>query len=451
MLVHICCSVDSHFFISELKKMYPNDEIIGFFYDPNIHPRAEYELRFLDVKRSCDKLGIRLYKSAYEYGKWLTRVKGFEVEPEKGARCEICFAMRVEKCVNFALKIGANTITTTLLTSPKKSMSQLIEALQRECAKKSLKFIAPDFRKNGGTQRQFELAREQMLYHQNYCGCEFALMRQRAERGFIDELMSPITRQVLPGSIEARLKFYKNLIKLEKRGVKFRILREKFLNYRLLSAKVSANDEAIATHILFYSHFKNAKTQFLQDKNLSGAFENFKDEVIFWDFDFFNFVLSAKFRDYDEALAKFRALKTSENLGKNSNLHENLSLNSREISNSNLSENSAKISSKNKLNLAKISSEIQSNLSPNLAQISSEIQPNLSKNSAQIPRKKFQNFKQFLKKPLSVDAEISLRLRLFGAYHLSPIIICEKIPHGKIKITAKSEIYFDVREKIVKI
>ncbi|WP_413227512.1 epoxyqueuosine reductase QueH, partial [Campylobacter coli] len=42
-------------------------KIIGYFYDPNIHPLSEYELRFLDVKRSCDKLGIKLYKGEYEY------------------------------------------------------------------------------------------------------------------------------------------------------------------------------------------------------------------------------------------------------------------------------------------------------------------------------------------------------------------------------------------------
>lgn len=50
MLVHICCSVDSHYFIEELRKTYPDEKIIGYFYDPNIHPLSEYELRFLDVK-----------------------------------------------------------------------------------------------------------------------------------------------------------------------------------------------------------------------------------------------------------------------------------------------------------------------------------------------------------------------------------------------------------------
>lgn len=357
MLIHICCSVDSHFFITELKKLYPNENLVGFFYDPNIHPQAEYELRYLDVKRSCDKIGVKLYKGAYEYEKWLSATKGYENEPEKGARCEICFDKRLGKSVEFAKKIGEKSLTTTLLTSPKKSVEQLERVLQKECAKFDIAFVAPNFRKNGGTQRQFALAKEAMLYHQNYCGCMFALTQQRANKPFVDELMSPITRQMLPASIEERTKLYKKVIALEKKGVKFKLIREKFLNYRLLYGRVLVEQKPIKTHILFYSHFKNAKICFTQNENAKGILRIFKDEVIFWDFEYFN------------ALCKG----------------------------------------------------------------------------------KFQSFEALLKKPLSVQKETALRQKLFGAYHLSPIIISEKLPQGKVQIAAKSEIYFDIREKIVRI
>jgi len=49
MLVHICCSVDSHYFLQKLQKEYPEEKLTGFFYDPNIHPYSEYYLRLLDV------------------------------------------------------------------------------------------------------------------------------------------------------------------------------------------------------------------------------------------------------------------------------------------------------------------------------------------------------------------------------------------------------------------
>ena len=50
MLVHICCSVDSHYFLKKLQEEYPGEKLVGFFYDPNIHPYSEYYLGLLDVR-----------------------------------------------------------------------------------------------------------------------------------------------------------------------------------------------------------------------------------------------------------------------------------------------------------------------------------------------------------------------------------------------------------------
>lgn len=97
MLVHICCSVDSHFFLQKLQLEYPEETLIGFFYDPNIHPFSEYSLRLLDVKRSCQKLGIVLHVGEYDYEGWIEAVRGLENEPEKGKRCLVCFDNRLEK------------------------------------------------------------------------------------------------------------------------------------------------------------------------------------------------------------------------------------------------------------------------------------------------------------------------------------------------------------------
>ncbi|EQB0813408.1 epoxyqueuosine reductase QueH [Campylobacter upsaliensis] len=356
MLVHICCSVDSHYFIQELQKTYPSEKIIGFFYDPNIHPYSEYELRFLDVKRSCEKLGIKLYKGEYEYEKWLNAVRGYEDEPEKGARCEICFDFRMGGSVEFARKMREKKLTTTLLTSPKKDLEQLKNALQKECEPYGIEFIAPDFRKNGGTQRQFALAKEAMLYHQNYCGCLYALSKQKQNKPFIDELTSPLNRQILPASIEDKIRLYKKVQALEKKGIKFSLEREKFLNYRLLNGLLKRDKRVIKSHILFYSHFKNALSKFRINEDLRGEFKSVKDELCFWDFEYFNARCGGKFKNYGD----------------------------------------------------------------------------------------------FLKRPLSVAKEISLRQKIFGAYHLSPIIIVESLSSGTYELMAKSEIYFDVREKIVK-
>lgn len=357
MLVHICCSVDSHYFIEELKKLYPDEKIIAYFYDPNIHPLSEYELRFLDVKRSCDKLNIKLYKGKYEYEKWLNAVRGYEDEPEKGSRCEICFDVRMGSSVEFAAKIGEKKLTTTLLTSPKKDLEQLKNALEKECKPYGIEFLAPDFRKNGGTQRQFALAKKEMLYHQNYCGCIYGLKKQKQDKSFIDELMSPVNKQILPASIEAKIQFYKKVKLLEKKGVKFEIQREKFLNYRLLSALIKQGKKPIKAYILFYSHFKNAYTKFsINEENLQN-YKSLKDEINLWNFEYFN----------------------------------------------------------------------------------------------KICKNKFKNFQDLLSNPLKVEQEIKIRQKFFGVYDLSPVIIVKDLSNTSYEFIAKSEIYFDSKEKIVKL
>ncbi|NPA82006.1 MAG: epoxyqueuosine reductase QueH, partial [Epsilonproteobacteria bacterium] len=128
MLVHICCSVDSHFFLQKLREKFPNEKLIGFFYDPNIHPYSEYKLRLLDVKRSCEILDIPLIEGEYDFESWLEAVRGYENEPEKGRRCEVCFDRRLEVTALKAKELNENKITTTLLTSPKKSKEQLKKA-----------------------------------------------------------------------------------------------------------------------------------------------------------------------------------------------------------------------------------------------------------------------------------------------------------------------------------
>ncbi len=263
MLVHICCAVDSHYFLQKLQEIYPDEKLIGYFYDPNIHPLSEYQLRLLDVKRSCKMLGVELIEGEYDYLGWIEAVRGFEDEPEKGARCDICFDNRLETVAKEALKLGENCITTTLLTSPKKSIEQLKVVGEAIKDKYGVSFLTPDFRKNGGTQKQFLLAKEAALYHQDYCGCIYALTKQRdGQKRLADELFSPISKQIQPESIEERIELYKKRIDLEEKGKKYKIVRDKFLNYRLLRAYIFQNSRVVPSYFLSYSTLKREFTKF---------------------------------------------------------------------------------------------------------------------------------------------------------------------------------------------
>ena len=245
MVVHICCSVDSHYFLTRLKEAYPNTPIRGFFYNPNIHPEAEYQLRLMDVARSCKELGIELDEGEYKLKQWQEATKGYEHFPEKGERCIICFEERLRESARHAQSLGESEITTTLLMSPQKSFEQLKSVAQKIEQTYGVKFIWEDFRIHGGTQAQFALAKEAGLYHQNYCGCIHALMPQRAvQKKPVVEMAEPLARQIQPGSIDERIELYKSTQSKRRQG---------FLNYRLLSARVTQNGEVLTSYVLYYS------------------------------------------------------------------------------------------------------------------------------------------------------------------------------------------------------
>jgi hypothetical protein len=324
MLVHICCSVDSHFFLQKLQRDYPQEKLIGFFYDPNIHPYSEYQLRLLDVKRSCKKLGIELLEGPYDFETWIKTVKGLEDEPEKGKRCEACFDKRFEVSVQKALELGEKKVTTTLLVSPLKSQQQLKKSGDLFFKKYGVSFIAVDYRSNGGTQDQSRVTKEEQLYRQDYCGCIYGLTMQRKQQNrLMDEMFSLVSNQILPASIEERLELYRYRIKLEDKNITYKIIKEKFLNYRQFNFKlISQKSEVIPAYALFYSTLPRKKTQgkieFLH--NNIGYFN--REEIKFVTLDFFNQTCNLHYKTLKELLfnpptygdeLKFRNILTNTN------------------------------------------------------------------------------------------------------------------------------------------
>ena len=304
ILVHICCSVDSHFFLEKLQHDFPDEKLTGFFYDPNIHPYSEYQLRLLDVQRSCEKLGIELLEGEYDFENWMQAVKGLEKEPEKGKRCEVCFDKRFSVSAQKALELGEKKITTTLLVSPLKSQEQLKRVGDDFYKKYGVEFIAVDYRSGGGTQDQSRVSKEQQLYRQDYCGCIFGLTMQREQQDkLMDEMFSPLSQQILPASIEERLEMYKTRRDLEDAGKSYKIIKQKFLNYRQFSCKLLANKkEIIAAYALFYSTLPRKKAQGRIEFSHNDIHYFNREEIKFITLDFFNTSLNTHYKSMKELL-----------------------------------------------------------------------------------------------------------------------------------------------------
>ncbi len=266
--------------MQKLQAEYPDEPLTGFFYDPNIHPYGEYQLRLLDVKRSCAKLGIPLIEGEYDFQTWLELVRGLENEPEKGSRCEVCFDRRFEVSAHKALELGEKKITTTLLVSPLKSQEQLKCVGDAFYASHGVEFVAVDYRKKGGTQLQWSVAKEEQLYRQDYCGCLYGLSMQREhQHRLMDEMFSPLDGRTLPASIEERLALYTQRMAYEEQGIAYAIVKERFVNYRLLSANLWVDGVWQWVHVLPYSILPKGHTQSKLEHLIDGVGYLERDEV----------------------------------------------------------------------------------------------------------------------------------------------------------------------------
>ena len=68
VLLHSCCAPCSGAMVMEMQQL--GLDVTIFFYNPNIHPRKEYDIRKEENKTFAAKLGIPFVDADYEDGKW---------------------------------------------------------------------------------------------------------------------------------------------------------------------------------------------------------------------------------------------------------------------------------------------------------------------------------------------------------------------------------------------
>lgn len=151
-------------------------ELTVFFFNPNIHPRREYEIRKLENMRFAEKMNIPFVDADYDTDPWFKRVKGLEWEPERGARCTACFDMRFERTALYAFEHGFSLISSSLGLSRWKDMDQINSCGVRAAARyPEMLYWTYNWRKAGGSQRMYEIAKREEFYQQEYCGCVYSL------------------------------------------------------------------------------------------------------------------------------------------------------------------------------------------------------------------------------------------------------------------------------------
>ena len=173
ILLHSCCAPCSAAVIEWL--LAANIRPALFFYNPNIYPKSEYELRKSELARYALSQGVEVIEGDDDHENWLIQVAGWEHEPERGARCLQCFKMRLLAAARLTYERGYERFATTLASSRWKNLEQIAQAGRWAAAQyKGVTFWDNNWRKGGLTERRNQLLKENGFYNQQYCGCEFS-------------------------------------------------------------------------------------------------------------------------------------------------------------------------------------------------------------------------------------------------------------------------------------
>lgn len=178
VLLHACCAPCSSAIVEWMTANGIRPVI--FYYNPNIWPREEYEIRKQESKRHAESLGLTWIDGDYDHEAWLSGICGLEGEPERGRRCEQCFTLRLTAAAREASRLHIKYFATTLASSRWKSLEQIERAGRKaEQAVAGTTFWAQNWRKGGLQQRRGELLKAYNFYNQRYCGCEFSIPKEQ--------------------------------------------------------------------------------------------------------------------------------------------------------------------------------------------------------------------------------------------------------------------------------
>lgn len=175
LLLHSCCGPCSSYCLEYLGNYF---EITVLYYNPNIYPMEELDLRIEEQKKVIDKVKakypIQLIVAEHDPHDFYRAIRGLEVLGENSLRCEKCYALRLREAAEIADRLHCDYFTTTLSISPHKDSQKLNQIGEVISKNYHAQYLFSDFKKKNGFKRSVELTKEFDIYRQEYCGCVFS-------------------------------------------------------------------------------------------------------------------------------------------------------------------------------------------------------------------------------------------------------------------------------------
>ncbi|MEG2310752.1 MAG: epoxyqueuosine reductase QueH [Clostridia bacterium] len=184
LLIHTCCAPCFAYIEKDLKengiinkqKEIENVDYTACWYNPNIHPKVEYERRkntfieFCQQKVNCKSVILDEY-NLDEYIKYIALNVG---ENKKyNVRCQYCYYMRLKKVFEYAKLNGFDMVSTTLTISPYQNHELIQKAGKKLELEFGIEYLYQDYREHFRDGQNIALSMN--LYMQKYCGCVFSI------------------------------------------------------------------------------------------------------------------------------------------------------------------------------------------------------------------------------------------------------------------------------------
>jgi predicted adenine nucleotide alpha hydrolase (AANH) superfamily ATPase len=166
LLLHTCCAWCLLDVLDVFRQEY--GRIVVAFFNPNIHPRAEFEKRLKSVRLLSSRLGLELVADGdYGLARFLSGLYNGNIQPaeQKQQRCSYCYRLRMETSVAEA--------ATTLMSSPYQLTEQLVREGRAAALARDLRFDERRLVALHGRGRD-SCPSGLKLHRQRYCGCIFS-------------------------------------------------------------------------------------------------------------------------------------------------------------------------------------------------------------------------------------------------------------------------------------
>src|SRR5512136_808381 len=125
ILLHICCANCVIYPFEEIQKK--GIDIVGYFFNPNIHPYQEYQKRLDALKHYAEAVGLKvIYRDEYLLEEFLKNVSHRVKE-----RCQFCYSVRLEATAREAKDRSFDGFSTTLLQSTHQNHALIKETGER--------------------------------------------------------------------------------------------------------------------------------------------------------------------------------------------------------------------------------------------------------------------------------------------------------------------------------